>query len=125
MRVHPGGKGLEMGQNALDRLVALGSAPLGGQGLPEVLLKGPGQAGCPASRWSVPSSACRAQKQAQVAALHLLRRRTGGDGMLQILLDPPSQACPPARCGTSAPEFFRAVFWGTLHPLFPASFAPV
>jgi hypothetical protein len=45
VRVHPGGKGLEMGQDALDRLVAPGSAPLGGQGLPEVLLKGPRQAG--------------------------------------------------------------------------------
>ena len=47
MCVYPGGKGLEMRQNALDRLVAPGSAPLGGQDLPEVLLKSPGQAGCP------------------------------------------------------------------------------
>ena len=45
--MHPGGKGLEMRQDALDRLVAPGPAPFGGQGLAEVLLKGPRQAGRP------------------------------------------------------------------------------
>src|SRR5512145_1971675 len=78
VRVHLDGKGLEMRQDALDGLVAPGPAPLGRQRLPEVLLKGARQAGRPGQSllrallaWQ------RAQKQAQVAVLHLWRRRPG------------------------------------------------
>jgi hypothetical protein len=93
MRVHPGGKGLEMGQDPLDCLVAPGPAPRGRQGLPEVLLKGPCQAGCPGEPLVGPFLGLQiAQQQAQVAALHLLRRRTGRHRMLKILRHPPSEA---------------------------------
>jgi hypothetical protein len=79
-----------MCQHALDRLVAPGSAPLGGQGLPEVPLKGPRQAGGPGQPLvgallgpQIP------QKQPQIAALHLLRRQTRRHCMLKVLLYPP------------------------------------
>ena len=82
-----------MRQNALDRLIAPGPVPRGGQRLPEVLLKGPRQAGRPGQPLVGALLGLQiAQKQAQVAALHLFRCRTGRHRMLKILLDPPSQA---------------------------------
>src|SRR5262245_43565112 len=91
--MHPGGKGLEMRQDALDRLVAPGPAPLSGERLPEMLLKSPRQAGRPGESLIGALLALQiAQKERQIAALHLLRRRTGRHRMLKILLHPPSEA---------------------------------
>jgi len=82
-----------MRQDTLDGLVAPGPAPLGGQRLAEVLLKGSHQAGRPGEPLvrallglQVP------KKQTEIAALHLLRCRTGRHRMLKILRDPPSEA---------------------------------
>lgn len=107
-----------MRQNALDRLIAPGPVPRGVQRLPEVLLKGPREAGRPGQSLVGTLLGLQiAQTQAQITALHLLRRRTGGDGMLEILLDPPSQTIGsrgmPRYQGS---QFFRAAFWGTLSP---------
>src|SRR5262245_303777 len=93
VRMHQGGKGLEMRQDALDRLVAPCPAPLSGERLPEMLLKSPRQAGRPGE--SLVGALLGLQipeKQVQITALHLLRRWTGRHRMLKILLHPPSEA---------------------------------
>jgi hypothetical protein len=55
-----------------------------------VLLKGARQAGRPGHALVSPFLGVQiAQKQTQVAALDLLRGRTGRHGMLKILVDPP------------------------------------
>jgi hypothetical protein len=83
VRVPPGGKGLERRQDTLDRLVAPGPVPRGGPGLAEVVLKSPCQARRPGQPLVRPLLALqRAQQQAQVAVLHLLRRRPGRHRML-------------------------------------------
>ena len=126
MRVHLDGKGLEMRQDALDGLVAPGAAPLGRQRLPEVLLKGVRQAGRPGQSLLRALLALQiAQKQAQVAVLHLWRRRPGRHRMLQILLDPPSEAILSPR----APRHQRPCIlsWSVLGhapPPFPRLFVP-
>jgi hypothetical protein len=105
-----------MRQDPLERLVAPGPVPLGGQRLPEVLLKGSREAGCLGNPLIRPLLRChRAEKQTQVAALHLLRCRTRRHRMLKILRHPRLSASP-VRHGTRAPTLFRVVFWVTLSP---------
>ena len=92
MRVHPGGKGLEMCEDAPDGPVAPGTAPRGCQRLLEVLLKRARQArgpGHPLLRSLLRHQIV--QEQGQIPTLHLLRGRTGRHRMLEILVDPPSK----------------------------------
>src|SRR5205823_12632475 len=67
-------------------LSLLARRPGGGQRLPEVLLKHPRQAGGPGQPLVGPLLGRHiAEKQTQIAALHLLRRGTCGDCISDIL----------------------------------------
>src|SRR5262249_6151482 len=82
-----------MRQDTSDSPVAPGAAPRRRQRLLEVLLKRPRQAWGPGHALVGPFLGPQiSQKQAQVAALDLLRRRTRRHGMLEIPLNPPRQA---------------------------------
>jgi len=104
-----------------------GAAPRGGQRLLEVLLKRPGQAGCPGPPLvgallgpQIP------QEEVEVAALHLLRRRAGGHRMLKILHRPPREAVGLARTqGHQRPWIISCSVLGHAAPPFPGCLAAV
>ena len=114
-----------MRQDPLERLVAPGPVPRGSQGLAEVGLKRP--------RWARRQPLIRtllalqrAQKQAQVAVLHLWRRQPGRHRMLHILRPPLSEAIlsPEALWYQRSGMLSCSVLGHTLPP-FPTSLAPV
>jgi hypothetical protein len=122
VRVHPGSKGLERRQDPLERLVAPGPVPRGSQGLAEVGLKRP----CQARRQPLIRTLLalqRAQKQAQVAVLHVWRRQPGRHRMLHILRPPPSEAIlSPGSLWYQRSGMLSCSVLGHTLPPFPTSF---
>ena len=122
VRVPPGSKGLESRQEPLERRVAPGPMPRGSQGLAEVGLKSP----CQARRQPLIRTLLalqRAQKQAQVAVLHLWRRQPGRHRMLHIRRPPPSEAIlSPGALWYQRSGMLSCSVLGHTLPLFPTSF---